>query len=191
MSFFGRGRRTRTPLPYNVRRWERCRVAGDDWDVIVVGGWYRSVVAVYHHWSRRFYFCFGIPPLADVQGGRAGVWRAVMSFIEKSRPVKSGPAAFVQARCPWLAKQCPAVHEYMTVGELPGGEVRQLSTLTVFVEGGLWKACLSEKDAEVNLFASGADLESLLDNLEERLTASHVDWRRKGGVNGRPSQKRS
>jgi hypothetical protein len=115
----------------------------------------------------------------------------VVGFIEKSRPQKQGVSRFVPASDPWLKKDMPAVHEYMTVGELEGGETRQLSSLTIFCEGGLWKACLSEKDAEMNLFASGASLEACLANLEERLTAPHVDWRRRGGAGGRKPQKPS
>lgn len=114
-----------------------------------------------------------------------------MSFIERSRPAATsgGPAA--AAVCKWLSKSCPAVHEYLTVTVLPSGETRQPSTLTIFTEGGLFKCCLTEKDADALLFASGPGLEEALDNLEERLTAPAVDWRRKGGRDGRGAGKRT
>lgn len=114
-----------------------------------------------------------------------------MSFIERSRPAAAAAGPGQPAHCKWLAKSCPALHEYLTVTVLPSGETRQCSTVTIFVEGGLFKACLTEKDADALLFASGPGLEECLDNLEERLTAPAVDWRRKGGQGGRGAGKRS
>jgi len=113
-----------------------------------------------------------------------------VGFLEKSRPAKQGPVLFVPATCPWLSKSCPALFEYLTVGEMDGGETRQTSTVTIFTEGGMWKACLNERDSEATLFASGENLEACLDNLEERLKAPHVDWRRKGqSGTGKPQKK--
>lgn len=114
-----------------------------------------------------------------------------MAFIEKSRPNRNTSSAFVQARDAWFAKEFPALLEYLTVGELPGGETRQLSSLTLFVEQGIWKLCLAEKDAEVNLFGSGDSVELALANLEERLKAPNVDWRRRSGGGTRGPGKRS
>jgi len=114
-----------------------------------------------------------------------------VAFLEKSRPAIQGPQVFIAATCPWLSKSCPALFEFLTVGELANGELRQTSTVTIFTEGGMWKACLNERDSEATLFASGENLEACLDNLEERLKAPHVDWRRKGQSAGGKSGKRS
>jgi len=136
-------------------------------------------VGVYESFSGRF-FCSLRCPLPDVCRAFRTRWEdVVVSHLERSRPSKQGPQVFVAATCPWLSKACPALFEFLTVAELPGGEVRQTSTLTIFTEGGMWKACLNERDSEATLFGSGENLESCLDNLEERLKAPHVDWRRK------------
>ena len=174
-------RRTRTPDPYNVLWCERVKVGGRDFDWFVCDGSYRAVAAVYLTWSRSFLFTLGLPPLCDMPDGRLGWSKTIMGFIEKALPSAKAAGSTVAAKCAWLAKQCPALHEFLTVSVLPGGETRTPSTVTIFTEGGLFKACLSEKDADVNLFASGEGLEACLDNLEERLTAQVVDWRRKGG----------
>jgi len=191
MSFKKRVRRMRTADPYNVLFCERERINGQDWDWVVVNGRWRAIVAVYHHWSRAFQFTAGIVPFSAYLGDRSGYRRMIMGFLEKSLPKKGPAGPSPAAKCPWLAKEMPAVHEYLTRTELEGGELRQTSTLSIFTEGGQFKCCLSERDAEVNLFASGAGLEECLSNLEERLTASTVDWRKKGGGVDRKSPKRS
>jgi len=187
------GRLGRTPSrsPYHVHYRERWEVGGVYFNFTAVETRCYLLVSVYESFSGRFWCSLRLP-LPGVCRVHRTTWETyVMSFLEKSRPSKAGPVAFIQANCPWLSKSCPALHEYLTVGELPGGEVRQTSTVTIFTEGGLWKACLSERDAEATLFASGDTVESCLDNLEERLKAPHVDWRRKGQKGDGKPQKRS
>lgn len=76
-----------------------------------------------------------------------------------------------------LASSCPALHEFLTLRVLPDGKARTPSTLLLFAEGGLWKACLNERDQAVNLWATAETFQGLLLELEARLTADHVEWR--------------
>jgi len=180
-----------TDPTYNVLLLERVRVLKTDWDFFIGDGRWRALAAVYHHWSKRFTCCVGLVPSRHLDNFRFNWSTTLMSFLEKSRPRPALPDAAILAKCPWLAKTCPALHEFLTVAILPDGSFRQVSTLTLFVEDGQFKLCLSEKEHDCTLFASGECLESVLECLEERLTAPVVDWRRKGGKgNSRPGKSR-
>jgi len=90
-----------------------------------------------------------------------------------------------------LADAYPAVHEFLTDTTGPDGKGRQTSTLMLFVEPPLWKLCLNERDAGLSLWASGESLDQALVNLEERLTAPVVEWRRKPAEKPQKPGKRS
>jgi hypothetical protein len=74
-------------------------------------------------------------------------------------------------------KRCPALWEYLTVTAWPDGTPRVPSSLTLFLADGLFKACLSDKEAERVCFVSGASLEALLASLEASLAQHKADWR--------------
>lgn len=189
----GSSRAGRTPAHrrYNVLHVDRAfKIGKESFDVSISKGQWWWNVAVYRSFSGRFVAAVRLAPADSYRLKWLDFWRYTLSFIERSRPRDDGGPAAPTAVCKWLSKSCPAVHEYLTVGVLPSGEVRQPSTLTFFVEGNLFKCCLHEKDANANLFASGTGLEECLDNLEERLTAAVVDWRRKSGQNGRMPPKK-
>lgn len=187
----GAARRMRAAATHNVMSMELIRVGKESFDVTAVFRDQRVLFALYRSFSGRF--------LASGSGlGRSAAHSAgltfageIMGFIERSRPRPGGTPAAPAAACKWLSKSCPAVHEYLTVAVLDGGETRTPSSVTIFVEDGLWKCCLSEKDTGCVLFASGSGLEEALDNLEERLTAPAVDWRRRGGQDKKSAGKRS
>lgn len=72
----------------------------------------------------------------------------------------------------------------------PDGEPRQLASMTIFVDGGSWKACLSDRDTDQALFASSETLAGLLDAMEGRLAGPDPDWRRKGAKPSSPRPKK-
>lgn len=76
----------------------------------------------------------------------------------------------------------PAVMEYLTADSYPDGQVRQRATLTVFLEGGVTKVCLSDRDQERTAWRSAAGIEDALISLDEALTLGTVDWRVKPPV---------
>jgi len=100
-------------------------------------------------------------------------------WIAQALGSASAAAAGGAAHDAVLSDSYPAVHEFMTSVEGPEGKARQTSTLMVFVEPPLWKICLNERDAGLSLWASGETLDQALQNLEERLTAPVVEWRRR------------
>lgn len=175
------GGRMPPPHPYHVTVQGGAKVHGVEYEWWVQDGRWRAVAAVYHRWSRRFLFTMGLWPLRYHYGDRSKWGEAIMSFLERSRPQPASNGAAKAPVCKWLAKAMPAVHEFLTVAVMPSGEVRQTSTLSVFVDDGIFKVCLHERDMECTLWASGDGLEEALEVLEERLTAPVVEWRRKGG----------
>jgi len=102
------------------------------------------------------------------------------SYVQKALGSKAPAGAGSGASDSTLAQACPALHEFLTLCQLPDGTARTPSTLLVFVDGGLWKACLHERDAGLNLWATGESLAQLWEELEARLTAPVVDWRASG-----------
>jgi len=77
-----------------------------------------------------------------------------------------------------LAERAPTLGHFLCDPVWPDGEVRQRSTLVVFVEAGIYKACLSDKDSGTSLWGSCKSFDDLLEALEARLTEDQPDWRK-------------
>lgn len=99
------------------------------------------------------------------------------SYVQKALGSRSAAGKGAAASDASLDASCPALHEFLTLCQLPDGTVRCPSTLLLFTEGGLWKACLHERESGLNLWATAEDLQTLWAELEARLTAPMVDWR--------------
>jgi hypothetical protein len=78
-----------------------------------------------------------------------------------------------------FAGEYPALWEYLTAAEFPGGKPRQLSTLMVLVEDGVWKGCLNDRALDRSAWASGDSLERVLARLEASLASDSAEWRRR------------
>jgi len=111
------------------------------------------------------------------------------SYVQKALGAKAPSGKGAAASDATLASSCPALHEFLTLSQLPDGTARTTSTLLVFSESGLWKACLCERDAGLNLWATAESLQGLWDELEARLTAPAVDWRPSKRPASTPAQK--
>jgi len=59
------------------------------------------------------------------------------------------------------------------------GQARQRSTLIVFSEEDAFKACLTDKDNDMTLWASSKTLSGLLGALEARLNDPEAEWRKR------------
>lgn len=110
------------------------------------------------------------------------------SLVEKALAARGPTSAASHAHDADLAASAPTLHEFLTLSSLPDGRSRSVSTLLVFTDGGLWKAVLNERDAELALWATAESLQGVLAELEARLTAPCVDWRpqRRTGASGGP-----
>lgn len=102
----------------------------------------------------------------------------VMSYFKKpsvGEPMKKGKKG--EALVPEIVG-APTVAHFLGSDAWPDGEVRERSSLVIFVEDSVFKACLSEKNLQATLWATSATFAGLLEALEDRLTADAPDWRR-------------
>ncbi len=76
-----------------------------------------------------------------------------------------------------LAASYPLVVKFLTLTVYGNGERRVPGSITMFVDGGLLKACLNDKDADLSAFVSGGGLAGLLDAMERGLGEDRLDWR--------------
>jgi len=104
------------------------------------------------------------------------------SYVQKALASHGAVGSGPMATDADLSASCPALHEFLTLSVLPGGVVRQTSTLLVFTEGQLWKAVLNEREGDLSLWATAETLQGLWHELEARLTAPVVEWRHKRPV---------
>jgi hypothetical protein len=81
----------------------------------------------------------------------------------------------------------PALVEELALGEWSPGEPRETSTLLVFVEDGLWKACLHDRDAGKSCFVSAVSMGELIARVEQGLREDDLEWRDKRSPRGRKS----
>lgn len=101
----------------------------------------------------------------------------VMSFLERVAKTQRGKPEAKETADPWMEEQCQAVMEYMTAREWPDGEERETSTLLLFVEDGVFKACLNDRENERGLWATSETLRGSIEALEARLRGGKADWR--------------
>jgi hypothetical protein len=80
-----------------------------------------------------------------------------------------------------FAKDHPAICEFMTLRKDDSGTIRKTSSLLIFCEDGQWKACLSEREEELTLWASADSLAGLLEALEATLQSPTPQWRTSSG----------
>lgn len=73
----------------------------------------------------------------------------------------------------------PSIWEYLSTDAWPDGSARQSSTLTIFVEGGRVKVCLSDRENDRSAWASGESLEEAAMSLERALGQDTVEWRKR------------
>jgi len=80
-----------------------------------------------------------------------------------------------------LADECPILHAFISSEVGDDGAARSPSTLTVFVEDGMWKAVLHERQMQLNLFMTARGFYDLLAGLEGRLASGEAEWRKERG----------
>lgn len=76
-----------------------------------------------------------------------------------------------------FTKEFPATWEYLSLDTHKDGTSRHTSSLTIFVDEGVLKCCLSDKDVGEVAFWSADTWEELLAGLEEDLSSGQGDWR--------------
>lgn len=90
------------------------------------------------------------------------------------------------AVCPVL-DAVPGVREMLTETRFPDGSNRLTSTLLLFIEAGVVKVCLHDRDQGQTAWASGASVGDVLEALEAGLQGDTLQWKasyKKGGGKG-------
>jgi hypothetical protein len=79
-----------------------------------------------------------------------------------------------------MLESFPALAEFLGEGKWEDGSPRATGTVLVFCEAGKLKACLNDRDSEMNAFYAADSWAGLWDGLEAKLRNGGLDWRRKG-----------
>lgn len=72
----------------------------------------------------------------------------------------------------------PRLLEHLADSVWGDGKKRQTSTLTVIVDGPVFKVCLNNRDEELNAWVSGETIDDCLLSLEMGLQDDTIEWRR-------------
>src|SRR4029450_7042577 len=86
---------------------------------------------------------------------------------------------------PSMAGQFPAIHEYLTDREGPGGSGRQTATARIFGGEGRFKVCLTDRQEGLSTWASAETVCETIEALEGLLASGEAVGRRAGGQKGR------
>lgn len=100
-----------------------------------------------------------------------------MAIVRRTESVNELRDGTVPEACPMTA-WFPHLWEFGSEATFADGSHRQLPTLTVFAEQGLWKLCLNDRAEGQVAFVSGATLTAALHALEAGLRDGTLDWRR-------------
>lgn len=77
----------------------------------------------------------------------------------------------------WLVNNCPLLLDYLVKQKYEDGSARVPSTVTFFVDSGVFKLCVNDKDAQASLYTSANTLQDALVATEKRLGENPADWR--------------
>ena len=101
-----------------------------------------------------------------------------MGLIKRTVDEKSGEFTGRPASDPELAKHHPVLVSHLCDLAYSDGEVRRTSSLLIFTEDASWKACLTDRDVDMNLWSEARTLSGLFQSLEKRLSDPSTVWRR-------------
>jgi len=117
-------------------------------------------------------------------------WRIMGQFVKKVVDKESRRRIALDSQGSAWVERHPAIWEYLTLEAHEDGTARQRGMLMAFVEDGVVKVCMQDRDNEQSLWVSAQSLPSALEVLEGHLQGGTGDWRRmKGGDNGRSNKK--
>lgn len=92
-------------------------------------------------------------------------------------PVGSKRQAGLNVEDPQV-KKYPFIVDFLSATVWEDGGERTPGTLTFFIEDGVWKACLNDRDGEASLYVTGATMMDCLASLEKRAGGGPGgDWR--------------
>ncbi len=74
-------------------------------------------------------------------------------------------------------KELPALWEFLAVSKWDDGEERTTGTALFFVEDGVVKLCLNDRDSDRVAFVTGSSAEEVLEAASAGLEGDALDWR--------------
>jgi len=77
-----------------------------------------------------------------------------------------------------FALRYPALFEFLAEPEWAAGEPRETGTMLVFVEEGVFKARMNDRDGGRVAFYGSDSFQGLLEGLERKLKTDELDWRK-------------
>jgi len=134
--------------------------------------WYKGGVCREHsrHYQQKKGWCYamGLSNLRNLSGIR-----------------DKGSTEANAAKDEAFQKKMPTLWEFLTTRAWEDGTDRETGTLLVFVEEGLVKVCLCNRDTGHVGFISGRTWADALASCEKHLAADTVDWRLSKGARGK------
>jgi len=89
----------------------------------------------------------------------------------------NGQSTPISVSDPKFAAAYPMLTEHLADTTWDDGSTRVPSTITLFLEDGLVKLALNDRDSERSLYRSGETLQEALRAIEKALSSSGADWR--------------
>lgn len=117
-------------------------------------------------------------------------WEAGMSFLRKSSEADARRVFSATEEGIVFAEGLPALMEYLTAASYPDGAPRETSTVMLFCDGGVFKACLNDREAQRSLWASGPSFLDALEALEAMLSTGTGEWRQNAQWKGKGKGKK-
>lgn len=78
-----------------------------------------------------------------------------------------------------FAKDYPTLHEMLTATQYGDNQPRVTSTLLIFVENGILRFCLNDRDNSRSAFFTAETFSDGLEAIDSALLSNKVDWRMK------------
>jgi len=108
-------------------------------------------------------------------------------FLRKQASKAEAKQTDFEASCPKFEKSHPNLFGFMAcnVG-LEDGTVRERSKVSIFCEGGRFKAALHDPETGASIYTTLDTPSEALDGLEQALEEEKPDWRKWGKKSKRP-----
>lgn len=103
-----------------------------------------------------------------------------MSFLKRQAETRTASQMAVSKDWEHWSAGHPALSEYLTATEYPDGAKRTTSTILLFVDAGMVKACLNDRDQGQSLWVSASTPTEALQALERHLSLGTGEWRPSG-----------
>jgi hypothetical protein len=109
-----------------------------------------------------------------------------MSVLRSRGPLQARVADPGREGVDLWAASYPGVWEMLSAPLDANGKPRQGATLMFFVQDGMVKACLNDRDEQHTAWSAALSVGELLEVLEKGLQADSLEWRRnKGQIRGK------